>query len=345
MSPGREGALPAGPCSVAFFGVKGTRRLAVNGQDRRCFPHAGAGPGKGAAPSVAFHCCVMWGLRRRALHEGRQASPFAHSARVPLRSASVSFSLPAGKSFPRRFSPFFPGRGRRCSWCARPAAWAGALRPLLSVPVMGVGASFFPVSACCCPGKAHVPPAVPPPAVFPTIFRWFSLSCSRRSVHGGLAPPIPRRFSPFFPLSPGRGAWCARPAAWAGALRPLLSVPVMGAGASFFPASACCCPGKVQVPPAVPPPAVFPTIFRCFSLSCSRRSVHGGLAPPFSRRFLRLVPFFRRERGQFVSHTLQRLMPEYFPARRGHPYQAIFLIATPGIFRRAGAPHSTMQNL
>ena len=254
MSPGREGALPAGPCSVAFFGVKGTRRLAVNGQDRRCFPHAGAGPGKGAAPSVAFHCCVMWGLRRRALHEGRQASPFAHSARVPLRSASVSFSLPAGKSFPRRFSPFFPGRGRRCSWCARPSVRAGALRPLLPVPVMGAGASFFPVSACCCPGKAHVPPAVPPPAVFPTIFRWFSLSCSRRSAHG-------------------------------------------------------------------------------------------GLAPPFSRRFLRLVPFFRRERGQFVSHTLQRLMPEYFPARRGHPYQAIFLIATPGIFRRAGAPHSTMQNL
>lgn len=206
MRPGREGALPAGPCSVAFFGVKGTRRLAVNGQDRRCFPHAGAGPGKGAAPSVAFHCCVMWGLRRRALHEGRQASPFAHSARVPLRSASVSFSLPVGKSFPRRFSLLFPvrfscfspGRG---GLMVRPARRTGRRAPSASapVPVMGAGASFFPASACCCPGKAHVPPAVPPPAVFPTIFRCFSLSCSRRFVHSGLAPPFSRRFSRLAP--------------------------------------------------------------------------------------------------------------------------------------------------
>ena len=173
MSPGREGALPAGPCSVAFFGVKGTRRLAVNGQDRRCFPHAGAGPGKGAAPSVAFHCCVMWGLRRRALHEGRQASPFAHSARVPLRSASVSFSLPAGKSFPRRFSPFFPLSPGRGAWCARPAAWAGALRPLLSVPVMGAGLRFFRLRHAVAPEKCRfrpqypLPPFSPPRPFFP----------------------------------------------------------------------------------------------------------------------------------------------------------------------------------
>lgn len=170
MSPGHEGALPAGPCSVAFFGVKGTRRLAVNGQDRRCFPHAGAGPGKGAAPSVAFHCCVMWGLRRRALHEGRQASPFAHSARVPLRSASVSFSLPAGKSFPRRFSPFFPLSPGRGAWCARPAAWAGALRPLLSVPVMGAGLRFFRLRHAVAPEKCRFRPQYPLPPFFRRFF-------------------------------------------------------------------------------------------------------------------------------------------------------------------------------
>ena len=171
------------------------------------------------------------------------------------------------------------------------------------------------------------------PVVFPPL-------CPRR--------PRPTDSPPFFSVFPAfpRSGGMVRPARRMGRRAPSASVGASdGRGASFFPASACCCPGKVQVPPAVPPPAVFPTIFRCFSLSCSRRSVHGGLAPPFSRRFLRLVPFFRRERGQFVSHTLQRLMPEYFPARRGHPYQAIFLIATPGIFRRAGAPHSTMQNL